>query len=640
MLARDQREFLQYNAHLKHFEGLMVKALTKASKVSKQKGAGFFKIGSSSAQQPTIELDGRPTASSDMFSVLSVSYGYSDDQLMNIQTFCAMRKWLKEIYIKPSLGPQEELLSRKLDSQVCDCFVEYCLRVINQSRLNIVDDPNFSRAATKNNSKTLVTICVNEAIKVLDVLCAIDSSLVPNIFPIVRSTNLSVEALEFLLHHGPVVSFADFNPLLKTLFAANTLEDCVFARNFVSFCRRNMAVLESKTSLFVTMFPFLLKCAVWYPLSLMDGIRELIRKMVSKDSFLELLHTVLDLPLVAGALDMFILSHQEQQDEFGEDEKEDALFFKKDDANDPMRVLQGLLLRNERIGMQANYWSNESSVMVVQAFCNSCLSLKSVRIEEVTRLCPSLLNELCDALLERGNEDELKELLCVLFDRADRMYPSSSYQSNVRKVLQNKVLAVFHRCPVFVVELRELILNTITSSSPDGELVLNLCWIIGEHTNPTTLKNYDAGDVLRSYHEALELFTYERLSFVKLGINQISESLNEVRVMGPNKHDVYASRLMLVLIAALSKIASRQQPLVSRVVLCLSKVLHHKDYMYPAVARKARESIRLLNNGAYASILFGESKNAFRKEEQRYDDFTSYGIFKRPMSTNANVYSY
>ncbi len=56
----------------------------------------------------------------------------------------------------------------------------------------------------------------------------------------------------------------------------------------------------------------------------------------------------------------------------------------------------------------------------------------------------------------------------------------------------------------------------------------------------------------------------------------------------------YTTRLMLVVISALSKLAARYQPLTSRVLLCLAKILKHQHDFDKTVINRANECITIL----------------------------------------------
>jgi hypothetical protein len=133
---------------------------------------------------------------------------------------------------------------------------------------------------------------------------------------------------------------------------------------------------------------------------------------------------------------------------------------------------------------------------------------------------------------------------------------------------------------------------------------------------------------LREYHEAIELFTYERLSLAKADA----------------KDFVFQSRMMLTLVSCLAKLAARQQHLLARVVLCLSKVPKQKMMQFfflkkiqvlgthgcfhESVYTRVRECITLLRSPALALVLLC-SQNTYPRTEPRYDEHSSIEILRK-----------
>ena len=630
LLARHARTDLQYAAHIRPFEGAMMRVLASAPRVSRLKGGGFFKA--TATQAPTVELDGRSTEG--LFTVLSSSFDYSHDQLLNLQAFVSVRHWLTDMYVKPP-SQQEELMTRKLDPFLRDCVVEYCLRVLHQSRLNIADDP--SKSSIRNNPRQLVAICLNESVRILDVMCSLDESLVARIFPVVRALagQSSLDVLEFILHHAP--SSSDCDLLFRTFFSSVALDDPIAAYNLVSFCRRNQKLLLAQTSVLSSFFPLLLKFLAWHPLALHDGISELLSAMVSADSsglFLELIHSVLDLPLVAASMEerLAVMDGSGVADSSMLDASTD--FFDTsasglpetptsiyrhpqqsgggggagggfdvtppqaslDKEGDPFKVISSFLLRNES-GIAYNFWDGED-VSIMTAFCNA--KEATLRVCEVARITPGLFNVLCDAVLAQELEDEQLELLLrAIFTRVNKLFPLPEFHTAIQNVLQDKVLAVFHRAPLLIVELRALLIGAISSSTFSAtEMTLNLCWLVGEHAGVCS------SQVRREYHEMLELFTYERLSLI---------------AMATDEQVVFHSRLMLSLVSCMSKLAAHEPVLVSRVILTLAKVLSQAGFN-EAVYEHCRMAAEILPT-PMAKIIW--VPNEYPARERRYDDFSS-----------------
>lgn len=106
-----------------------------------------------------------------------------------------------------------------------------------------------------------------------------------------------------------------------------------------------------------------------------------------------------------------------------------------------------------------------------------------------------------------------------------------------------------------------------------------MCWIIGEYASKIVTD--DTIDILNDYHETLELFAYERMSLVKLGLSNIDESgkkiflfiyfynilasidqkkmcfMEEFNESMKNSHRHYITRLMLIVISSLTKLAAK-----------------------------------------------------------------------------------
>lgn len=61
----------------------------------------------------------------------------------------------------------------------------------------------------------------------------------------------------------------------------------------------------------------------------------------------------------------------------------------------------------------------------------------------------------------------------------------------------------------------------------------------------------------------------------------------------------YSTRLMIIIISALAKLASRWQDLVSRVIICLAKVIKQKECFHPSVQQRAHECIQILKFPRY-----------------------------------------
>lgn len=233
-----------------------------------------------------------------------------------------------------------------------------------------------------------------------------------------------------------------------------------------------------------------------------------------------------------------------------------------------------------------------------------------MRVAQVARLAPVVTEAALDAILAQDlSRQQLHDLVRLLFLRFKCLYPDQSFEENMQRVLRNKVMAVFHACPALVEEMRGLLVTTISSSSfSSNEMVLHLCWLVGEHADAASVS------AIREFHQALELFTYERLSMARIAVDQ-----------------VFQSRLILILISCLSKLAARDIRLIPRVVLCLTKV-HGQKGFHDAVYARCRECVRLLQMPHIATAVFGSSNPYAGGQDVRYDSLSSVAMLQKPRS--------
>eukprot|EP00026_Physarum_polycephalum_P015439 Phypoly_transcript_16120.p1 GENE.Phypoly_transcript_16120~~Phypoly_transcript_16120.p1 ORF type:complete len:285 (+),score=15.57 Phypoly_transcript_16120:47-856(+) len=221
----------------------------------------------------------------------------------------------------------------------------------------------------------------------------------------------------------------------------------------------------------------------------------------------------------------------------------------------------------------------------------------------------------------------MKDLLLIVFQRMNQLYPYQPFQDEVRNVMVTKVVAIFQKWPSFIASMKESITSTMSTSLlsnqiSHAELSLALCWVVGEYASPT-INPIITNEIIADYHEALELYAYERMTNVKLaksGHSDTSQSQAPVPLspllphMKPPRHTpthcykpldlgVFTTRLMSIVMSCLAKLAARSQDLTSRVVLCLLKVVEYQQYFDPIVSTRANELITLLKFPSIAAAI-------------------------------------
>jgi AP-5 complex subunit zeta-1 len=333
---------------------------------------------------------------------------------------------------------------------------------------------------------------------------------------------------------------------------------------------------HSHSSILGRYFPQLLKLCAWYPRSLRAEMIELLPVMVDPSSYVELLHAVLDLPLTSLALERQLMGGARA----------------KSSAEASLRVLYNYLLRADS-GVPARlFWGSTAMQPLLELFCDVP---PTARVLAAADFAPLLLKQLLDVASNYGGLPTVRRLMPIAFRRLEQLYPMPSFRRAIEAVVVEHVRRAFGRWPSLIVSAKDIVIEVLGDSSSDGrqELILTLVWLVGELADP--VQRQCSPELLNEYHEVLELFIYERSSYVRAGEDASPDA---------------TTRLMIVLQYAVAKLAARFPDLASRVMLCLAKVIRDGDYFDPIVIQRASEAINLLKFPSVASAILASSSSS------------------------------
>jgi len=79
--------------------------------------------------------------------------------------------------------------------------------------------------------------------------------------------------------------------------------DPLVAQETLWFCMRHKLALLNHTNVFSLYFHAFLKISAWFPYETLTELEELLPTFVGPNTYLELFHSLLDLPLLAAALE-------------------------------------------------------------------------------------------------------------------------------------------------------------------------------------------------------------------------------------------------------------------------------------------------------------------------------------------------
>ncbi|KYR00749.1 hypothetical protein DLAC_02792 [Tieghemostelium lacteum] len=668
------------NSQIKPIETQLVQFLLHASLVSDQKqSTGFFKIGNTTTAVPVTELDGSVTI--EFFTVLNNSMVYTEDQIFNIYSFSMLYTWLTNLY-KPGLiasDTSEEGTQRVMNSTFLNTIVSYCLRIIDQSKLK--PNPYDGGSGRNDVYDNLPVTALLESVRILDYLCRLDSNLIAKIFPTVqkayqlhlpssRTTNensgyVLLALLQFFLNHSHTLVY-DPEPLFKAYFQTylpRTFTNSFVAFETLNFCLKNQEVILKNTNVFNLYFPPIFKCLAWFPHSFYMEFQELFPSFISPNTFIEVFHLLLDLPLLTLSMESSLIeqkrysnvvnaqnaSNQSSFSSYPQLFEPSASEFAVEATWSEFRVLYNYLLRNES-GVNINFWSSTTLPLLYQLCKKSPIT---PRCYGSCELVSPLLDIYFDVLLEYGDRSIFVQLLPVLLERFDQIFPFEIYQKKIKENLIEKVLTIFKAYPNLIISEKDLIISVISEGRLmiKDSLTLTLCWIIGEYTS-TFVGTQVTAEVFSDYYEALELLTYERINSIKMDAvsGSSSSSLTTANNIQSSNVNIFTSSLsivdtpqnqynitlMLILIGSLTKLSSRWPDATSRVILCLLKVISYHQYFDSQVIQRANECISLLKFPSFAAAIYnGEPhyNSSFYIESISKDSQTSLS-FLFPSSSN------
>ncbi|RDX58358.1 AP-5 complex subunit zeta-1 [Mucuna pruriens] len=445
-----------------------------------------------------------------------------------------------------------------------------------------------------------------------------------------RTSNglLLLAILQFYLDFGEIV-LHDADPSLRTFFRSclsREFADPVVAEATLEFLITNKKkLLTSFPNLLPQFFPLLLKLIAWNGERLEKLFLKAFPGLMSPGSFIPLFPALLDLPILAVALEKVekssgpligssIASIQKNtapkmllalmdeaytgstiEDGGGDSESEDSSAV---DVADPLFLE---LLKDENDGIAERPWSSPVMTTILQAAISSPYS---DRLKAILGMAPRLLDLYFSIALHNVNNSLICASIPLLMSRFSAIFPDKIFSYKVRKQLLEFMLSTFQRSPNFIALLKKPIMDRLGEAydSPDKtELALQLCWAIGEHGGGGGSHKDEA----RELFESLELLLYENLSSSRVGMTQ------EVP-LGSDK-DTYRrssqSRLLCFVVTAIAKLATHHRELLPRARVSLGKVARSR-ISDARVWRRACDFLGLMKDPAICSSILGPSPSA------------------------------
>ncbi|XP_061848738.1 AP-5 complex subunit zeta-1 isoform X3 [Colius striatus] len=587
-----------------------------------QPSGGFFSSPRSRQPGRVTEMDG--AVATDFFTVLSVGQYYTQDQWLNMQAFSMLRSWLLcygGTASKPPSSDDKSGMDRSVMSvasttstssrllppkeRLREKAFEYCQRLIEQS----------NRRPLKKDDGDLQKACLIEAVTIMDIICKQDSSYVyraASFLKILHSricgdatyARTLLPIAQFFLNHSKVAA-VDSDAIYKHLFTdipAQLFHNPSLAFEFIQFCKDNSQLFTETSSIFRQSFPNLFKFLAWNSPPLISEFVDLLPFLLDAGTAIEIFHLLLDLPCLTAALDIQLRSAALPACEKAASEPASAL----EAFRHPLyRSTFQYLLRTKSAPEDA-----PERLIVVRQLLGSLAS--SPRVVQCAETVPVLLELFFRVVAEFADGPLINQLVVLLLQRSYQLYEIPAFKDDVYRVLSSQLVMLCRLRPALVVELSTEILEfagTISNIQNKEAIFTHLVWAIGEYLSVAYDKRCTVEQVTR-FFETLEAMLFE---------------MTQLRPLGSTPS--YAPRAISVLMATLTKLATRSQDLIPRVSMFLSKM--RTFVQSPAVTSvyreedleqlliRATELMNLLKMPSVAQFVFTSPTDVARTRFQR-----------------------
>ena len=350
----------------------------------------------------------------------------------------------------------------------------------------------------------------------------------------------------------------------------------------------NQKIIHYETKLLDDYYPQLFKLMAYSPHQIVEELSVVLPSIISHSNYLDVFHRILDLPMLSFVLDC--------------DSKKLNI-----QTSDVLNSLFESVV-SDNVNALRDFWAKRMLSADWDQMCqqiNGILPDVAIQTSECTT---KLLETYFSVLLEEENSEELlHELLPILLKRVNTLTPvhRGTYLQDTRKVLLKYFVVVLERWPAFIVDMKNLLLQTLQEVNDD--VFVNVCYSIGQSIAVCADARLTT-QLIVQYFEALELVTFEQLARAR-----VQKKLSAQRKLADLPSEMeeeflvssrYSTQCLNTLISSMVKICGRCPDLVPRVIVCLTNLVKHYDSLHASVVQRANESIRLLRFPSIVTSLF------------------------------------
>lgn len=586
-------KFLDYRSN-KIFQQVVAVAIENLSSQLKvgnsvPRKAGFFSFFSKTKTIVTKELDGSIII--DFFTILNTSEEYSSSHLSNIAGFSIIFELIKFLY--DSAIESEKFFERIISSvqDIIPIVLSYCIRIFDQSE-NYLETNKSMNIFEKNSdyNMSLIEAAVLESLKIINLICIIDNSLVPKIYnrilqvyeriALKQSGLVFLEILQFFINNYSLMTRNldnDISLFFKIKLKYNyKFEMLSFA--CLEFLYKNREIINEMTEVFSTFFPLILKIFATFPKYVDSKFFTLIDYMTKRNTINELFNYILDLPsiiLIIENFECYVNTFNNNTTKLEIEEMFQEEYVK----------LVKFLLRDESL---TDSFTNLPSIEIYNRQLE--LLFKSMifttRVHSTTKIVPKIMNKFLNVILMRDDIDSASDAILLIFERFSYFNENENYIQEIRSLLLKKLEDILKKWNSIVKELEEKIINEVNLNYPNmtkRELICLLCWAIGEYLKAEDYQSDKDGvkktfkclenllrDHIKFFYQKVEADkSYYRDSF---SVEETVEWYSTYFLEKTTEEEILNERILNIIIISLCKLAIKFKSFISSTIKCFQDV--------------------------------------------------------------------
>jgi hypothetical protein len=280
------------------------------------KGSLLYNIFVKNKNVVSKELDGSNIM--DFFTILNTCEDYSLCHLNNIAGFSIIYELGKFLF--ETANDNEKYYDRIYASfqDILTLLLSYCIRIFDQSE-NYLESNKHQTVIEKNNdyNHSFIEAAVLESLKVINLICLIDNSLVSTInmrimqvyerIALKQSGLVFLEILQFFINNNYLM-IIDLDNYISQFFKLKLKFNYKYEMlsfSTLEFLFRNRKILNDMTQVFYTYFPIILKIFATFPKYIDSKFFVLIEYMTKPNTISEMFNYILDLPSVILIIENF-----------------------------------------------------------------------------------------------------------------------------------------------------------------------------------------------------------------------------------------------------------------------------------------------------------------------------------------------